>query len=132
MISLSILLSTFGQSFLRIWGAPDEKLQNPTYFIATYFDTKDSRRALWVDKIVRHLARYILLYDRFFETGNDRYPLLAKNVRATNKFLMDGDDHQYLGYSLDHSLKQFWTFWELEKLIRFRFHLVVTLSRITR
>jgi hypothetical protein len=119
MISLNILLSTFKQSPLRLWGAPDEKLQDPTYFIATYFDTKDNRRALWVDRIVRHLAGYILLYDRFFETGNVRYSLLAKNVlSAINKFLTVGGDNNYLTYSLDHSLKQFWTFWELEKLIR--------------
>ena len=31
----------------------DEKAQDPTYFVATYFDTKDIEQALWVYRIVR-------------------------------------------------------------------------------
>jgi hypothetical protein len=123
MISLNTLLSAFKQTPSTIWGVPDEKLhmEDPTYFIATYFDTKDINEALWVDRIVRLLGRYILLYDRFFEIDNDRYALLAKNVRASiNEFLMQGGNSNHLHYSLDYSLKQFWTFWEFEQLIKFR------------
>ena len=61
----------------------DEKAQDPTYFVATYFDTKDIEQALWVYRIVRLLARYILLYDGFYETGNNRYALLARKVRMS-------------------------------------------------
>jgi hypothetical protein len=121
MISLSILLSTFKQTPSTIWGIPDEKLQDPTYFIATYFDTKDSMQALWVYRIVKLLARYILLYDRFFEIDNDRYALLAKSVRTSiNEFLTYEGNNDHLHYSLDHSLKQFWIFWEFEQSIKFR------------
>ena len=121
MISLNTLLSTFKPTHSIIWGVPDEKLQDPTYFVATYFDTKDIKEALWVDRIVKLLAKYILLYDRFFENNNDSYALLAKNVRASiNEFLMFGGNTSHLHYSLDHSLKQFWMFWEFEQLIKFR------------
>ena len=121
MISLTNLLSTFKQTPSTIWGVPDEKLQDPTYFIATYFDTRDSIQALWVDRIVKLLARYILLYDRFFEIDNDRYALLAKSVRASiNEFLAYEGNNNHLHYSLDHSLKQFSTFWEFEQSIKFR------------
>jgi hypothetical protein len=78
MISLSILLSTYDLPLSTTFRAIDEKAQDPSYFIATYFDTKDIDQALWVYRMVRLLTRYILLSDRFFEIGNDRYALLAK------------------------------------------------------
>jgi hypothetical protein len=70
MISLNKLLSSIDShestSFLTV----DEKAQDPTYFIATYFDTKDIGQALWVYRLVRLLTRYILLSDKYFETDN--------------------------------------------------------------
>jgi hypothetical protein len=120
MISLNVLLSTYDQPLSATFRDIDEKAQDPTYFIATYFDTKDIDQALWVYRIVRLLARYILLSDRFFEIGDDGYNLLAKKARSSiNEFLLKGSDIQ-LQYSLDYSLKQFWIFWEFEQLIRCR------------
>lgn len=121
MISLNALLSTYDLPLSTTFRTIDEKAQDPSYFIATYFDTKDIDEALWVYRIVRLLARYILLSDRFFETDNDEYALLAKNMRTSiDEFLLNGSDKNHLNYSLEYSLKQFWAFWEFEQLIRCR------------
>ena len=121
MISLNKLLSIYDSPLSTALRTIDEKAQDPTYFIATYFDTKDIDQALWVYRIVRLLARYILLSDRFFETNNDQFALEAKMVRTSiDEFLLNGSDQNHLNYSLDYSLKQFWTFWEFEQLIRSR------------
>jgi hypothetical protein len=115
------LLSTYDPPLSTTLRTIDEKAQNPTYFIAAYFDTKETDQALWVYRIVRLLARYILISDRFFETNNDEFALEAKMVRTSiDEFLRNGGDQNHLSYSLDHSLKQFWTFWEFEQLIRSR------------
>ena len=78
MVSLSALLSSFDRNSDNSFPAIDENATDPTYFIAAYFDTKNIAEALWVYRIVRSLTRYILLSDRFYETGNDRYALLRK------------------------------------------------------
>ena len=119
MISLSILLSTNDPPLTTAIQTIDEKVQDPTYFIATYFDTKDLDQALWVYRIVRLLARYILLFDRYFEIGNNIDALLAKRVRRSiNECLLNRHDKHHLSYSLDYSLKQFWTFWKFEQFIK--------------
>ena len=119
MISLSILLSTNDPPLTTAIQTIDEKVQDPTYFIATYFDTKDLDQALWVYRIVRLLARYILLFDRYFEIGNNIDALLAKRVRRSiNECLLNRHDNHHLSYSLDYSLKQFWTFWKFEQFIK--------------
>src|SRR5215475_11826104 len=88
MVSLSELLSNFYRNLDNSFPAIDENAQDPTYFIAAYFDTKNIAEALWVYRIVKSLTRYILLSDRFYETGNDRYALQAKYVRkSVNKFI---------------------------------------------
>lgn len=47
--------------------------------------------------------------------------MLAKRTRISiNEFLLNGSDKNHLNYSLDYSLKQFWTFWKFEQLIRYR------------
>jgi hypothetical protein len=121
MISLSTLLSTYDLPLSTTFRAIDEKAQDPSYFIATYFDTKDIDQALWVYRMVRLLTRYILLSDRFFEIGNDRYALLAKMVRTSiNELLSNGSDKHHLNYSIDYSLKQFWPFWKYEQIIKSR------------
>jgi hypothetical protein len=121
MISLSILLSTYDLPLSTTFRAIDEKAQDPSYFIATYFDTKDIDQALWVYRMVRLLTRYILLSDRFFEIGNDRYALLAKMVRTSiNELLSNESDKHHLNYSIDYSLKQFWSFWKFEQIIKHR------------
>lgn len=121
MINLSILLNTYDQPISATIRAIDEKAQDPSYFVATYFDTKDLEQALWVYRIVRLLARYVLLSDRFFEIGDYRYALLAKGVRKSiNKFLLNGTARHHLNYSLDYSFNQFWTFWKFEQFIKRR------------
>jgi hypothetical protein len=123
MVSLSALLSSFDRNFNNPFPAIDENAQDPTYFIAAYFDTKNIAEALWVYRIVRSLTRYILLSDRFYETGNGRYALLAKQVhKSVNKLLLQFSkrDAQHLIYSIDYSLEQFSAFWKFEQIIRRR------------
>ena len=121
MVSLSTLLSSFDQSIDNSIRAIDENAQDPTYFIAAYFDTKNIAVGLWVYRIVRSLTRYVLLSDRFYETGNKRYALLAKRVlKSVNDFLKSERDAQHLIYSIDYSLGQFSAFWKFEQIIKRR------------
>ena len=121
MVSLSTLLSSFDQSIDNSIRAIDENAQDPTYFIAAYFDTKNIAVGLWVYRIVRSLTRYVLLSDRFYETGNNRYALLAKQVlKSVNHFLKSERDAQHLIYSIDYSLGQFSAFWKFEQIIKRR------------
>ena len=124
MVSLGALLSSFDRNLNNSFPAIDENAQDPTYFIAAYFDTKNIVEALWVYRIVRSLTRYILLSDRFYETGNDRYASLAKQVhKSVNKELLlqsSESNAQHLIYSIDYSLEQFAAFWKFERIIRRR------------
>lgn len=121
MISLSRLLMRYDFNTSTEFRTIDEKAQDPTYFVAAYFDTKDIQQALWVYRMVRLLARYILLYDRYFETGKNRYAILAGKVRKSiNKIFENEIDRHHLEYSIDLSLKQFWPFWKFEKIIKSR------------
>jgi hypothetical protein len=123
MVSLSELLSSFDRNLgNNSFPAIDENAQDPTYFIAAYFDTKNITEALWVYRIVRSLTRYILLSDRFYETGNDRYALLAKQVhKSVNELLQSSERNaQHLIYSIDYSLEQFSAFWKFEQIIKRR------------
>jgi len=121
MVSLSALLSSFDRNLGNSFPAIDENAQDPTYFIAAYFDTKNIADALWVYRIVRSLTRYILLSDRFYETENDRYALLAKQVhKSVNEFLRSECNAQHLIYSIDYSLEQFSAFWKFEQIVKRR------------
>jgi hypothetical protein len=121
MISLSKLLMKYDLNLSTTFKAVDEKAQDPTYYVATYFDTKDLEQALWVYRMIRLLARYVLLYDKFFETKNNRYHLLARKVRRSiNKIVANEIDKHHLKYSIDFSLKQFWPFWKFEQIIKSR------------
>ena len=122
MVSLSSLLINYDQNLDNSFPIVDENAQDPTYFIAAYFDTKNIADALSVYRIVRSLTRYILLSDRFYETGNDRYALLAKQVRkAVNELLQSSERNaQHLIYSIDYSLEQFSAFWKFEQIIKRR------------
>src|SRR5215204_5580234 len=121
MVSLSALLSSFDRNLDNSFPAIDENAQDPTYFIAAYFDTKNIAEALWVYRIIRSLTRYILLSDRFYETGNDRYALLAKQVhKSVNEFLQSECNTQHLIYSIDYLLGQFSEFWKFEQIIKRR------------
>ena len=121
MISLSRLLMRYDLHISTTFRTIDEKAQDPTYFVATYFDTKDIQQALWVYRMVRLLARYILVYDRYFETRKNRYATLARKVRKSiNKVLVNEIDSNHLKYSIDFSLKQFWPFWKFEQILKSR------------
>jgi len=121
MISLSRLLMRYDFNISTTFRTIDEKAQDPTYFVATYFDTKDIQQALWVYRMVRLLARYILVYDRYFETRKIRYAILAKKVRKSiNKIFENEIDSHHLKYSIDFSLKQFWPFWKFEQILKSR------------
>jgi len=121
MVPLSALLSGFDRNLDNSFPDVDENAQDPTYFIAAYFDTKNLAESIWLYRIVRSLTRYILLSDRFYETGKDRYALLAKQVRkSVNELLQTKYDSQHLIYSIDYSLRQFSAFWKFEHIIKRR------------
>jgi hypothetical protein len=121
MVPLSALLSSFDRNLDNSFPDVDENAQDPTYFIAAYFDTKNLAESIWLYRIVRSLTRYILLSDRFYETGKDRYALLAKQVRkSVNEILQSNGDVQHLIYSVEYSLKQFSAFWKFEHIIKRR------------
>ena len=121
MIFLSKLLMKYDLNISTTFKTVDEKAQDPTYYVAAYFDTKDMEQALWVYRMIRLLARYVLLYDKFFETKNNRYVLLARKVRRSiNKILANEIDKHHLKYSIDFSLKQFWPFWKFEQIVKSR------------
>ena len=121
MISISVLLIEYDPPLSDIIRTIDEKAQDPSYFIAAYFDTKDVTKALWIYRIVRLLVKYILLSDRFYEIGNDKYALLAERVRqSVNEYLRSESDTQHLSYSIPYSLEQFSTFWKFEQIVKSR------------
>ena len=121
MVPLSVLLSSLDQNSDSPYPGIDENAQDPTYFIAAYFDTKNIVEALQVYSIVKALTRYILLLDKFYETGNNRYSLLAKQVhKSVNEFLQSKSDTRHLIYSIDYSLAQFSAFWKFEQIIKRR------------
>ncbi|MFZ0327080.1 MAG: hypothetical protein WAL66_07235 [Nitrososphaeraceae archaeon] len=121
MISISVLLIEYDPPLSDIIRTIDEKAQDPSYFIAAYFDTKDIAKALWIYRVVRLLAKYILLSDRFYEIGNDSYALLAERVReSVNEYLRSESDTQHLSYSIPYSLEQFSTFWKFEQIVKSR------------
>jgi hypothetical protein len=125
MVSLSVLLNSYDRNFSNhSFPAIDENAQDPTYFIAAYFDTKNIAEALLVYRIVRSLTRYILLSDRFYETGNGRCALLAKQVhKSVNEELLlksSKGNAEHLIHSIDYSLEQFSAFWKFEQFIKRR------------
>src|SRR5215475_5451974 len=55
MIPIGALLSSLDQKLNDFFPEIDENTQDPTYFIATYFDTKNLTDALLVYKTIRSL-----------------------------------------------------------------------------
>jgi hypothetical protein len=122
MIYLSKLLLKYDLNISTSFKTIDQKAQDPTYFVAAYFDTRDMEEALWVHRMIRLLARYVLLYDKFFETKNNRYSLQARKVRQSiNKIIIASETNKHhLKYSIDFALKQFWPFWKFEQVVKSR------------
>jgi hypothetical protein len=121
MVPISELLNSFDRYLGNSFPDIDENTRDPTYFIAAYFDTKNISESIWVYRIVRALTRYVLLSDRFYETRNDKFTLLANQVlKSLNESLQSRDDVQHLIYSIDYSIKQFSAFWKFEHIIKRR------------
>lgn len=121
MVYLGALLDSFDHDSNNSFPTIDENTQDPTYFIAAYFDTNDLAVALSVYRIVRALTRYVILYDRYYESGNNKYALAAKRVlKSVSKRLRSQCDEKHLFYSIDYSLRQFSTFWKFEQIIKNR------------
>jgi hypothetical protein len=121
MISLSKLLMMYDLNFSTEYKDIDEKAQDPTYFAAAFFDTNDIDQALSVHGLVRLLTRYILLYDKFFESGERKYRLMARKVhKSINEQIANSDYKNMLEYTIDSSLKQFWVFWNFERIVKAR------------
>ncbi len=121
MVSLSKLLSSLHRKLDKPIPSIDKNAKDPAYFIAAYFDTTNIGDAILVYRIIRSLTRIILLSDRFYETGNEKYALLAKQVRKSlNEFLQSGSNVQHLIHSIDYWLTQFSAFWEFEQTIKHR------------
>jgi hypothetical protein len=121
MVSLSKLLSSLHRKLDKPIPSIDKNAKDPAYFIAAYFDTSNIGDAILVYRTIRSLTRIILLSDRFYETGNEKYALLAKQVRKSlNEFLQSGSNVQHLIYSIDYWLTQFSAFWEFEQTIKHR------------
>ena len=121
MMSLSTLLESFDRKLDRSFSVIDKNSQDPTYFIAAYFDTRNVSKAVLVYRIVRSLTRIILLSDKFYETGNKKYSLLAKQVQESlYEFLRSKPKLRNLIYSIEYWLEQFSAFWQFEKCIKDR------------
>jgi hypothetical protein len=121
MVSLSALLSSYDRKLGNSYPRIDENTQDPTYFLAAYFDTENIPDALLVYRIVRSLTRHVLLLDRFYETRNDRYAFQAEQARkSASKLLRSEDNLQHLVYSIDYSLRQFSEFWKYEQVMKRR------------
>ena len=115
MIRLGVTLSRFDRDSIR-YPAIDENARDPTYFLAGYLDTKNLDDALWVYRVVRALTKYVLLSDKFYETGIDRYGILANRLlQCTNKDLLSSHETLHLRRSIGYWLTQFAAFWDYEQ-----------------
>jgi hypothetical protein len=81
-----------------------------TYYCAAYADTRDVDAALAAYDRVKNLVRIIVLMDRYFEVGNQRYRRLGKALMT--RFRREADNN--LKNILRFNMKQFWPFWKFE------------------
>ena len=85
-----------------------------TYYFAAYSDTSDIETSLAVYKNVKNLVRVVLLMDRFYEVGNQRYRRLGEALLAR----LRKENDPYLKNTLTFSLRQFWPFWKFEQFTK--------------
>lgn len=91
--------------------AIDVKAQDySTYYYAAYSDTHDLDASLAAYDRVKNLVRIIVLMDRYFEVGNQRYRRIGQAL--ITRFKKESD--QSLGNILRFNMKQFWPFWKFE------------------
>jgi hypothetical protein len=122
---LSILLSKYDPPLSHTLQYIDQKGQDlSTYFIAGYSNTKDVHKGLWIYTMTRLLVRYILLSDKYYETGDKRYVCLARQAhkRIKDELNIDKKENKCLAYSVEYALKRFWSFWKFEQLIKHSMH----------
>ena len=81
-----------------------------TYFYAAYSDTLNLDLSLEAYTHVKNLVRIVVLMDRYYEVGNQRYRRLGQGLKARLK----KEDNSYLRSILRFNLKQFWPFWKFE------------------
>lgn len=100
-----------------LFQAIDQKGQDfATYFFAAYSDTGDVTVSFRIYKTIRALVRYIVLMDRYYEVGNQKYRRMADELLRAVK----ADSEGYLKYAIHFSFAQCWPFWDSEKLMKER------------
>lgn len=120
---LGKLLSRYDPPLSPILRSIDEKGQDlPAYFVAGYFNSKDVRKGLRVYTMTRLLVRYILVSDKYYETRDKKYGIMAREVhnRINYELCSSSTDRndKCLAYSIDYALEKFWSFWKFEQLIK--------------
>src|ERR1051326_376585 len=109
---ISGLLSKIDPPASPLLNSLDLKAQDlATYFFAAYSDSLDLGRSLSIYKTVKKLVRYILLSDRYFETGNEKLYHLARSTLVQVKDSLDAS----LKHSISYSIRQFTPFWQFER-----------------
>lgn len=92
--------------------AVDAKGQDySTYYFAGFAEFRDVESAINVYRSVKNLVRIIVLMDRYFEVGNERYRRLGKALIAK----LRTENQGYMKNVLEFNLKQFWPFWKFEQ-----------------
>ncbi len=113
-------LEEITQILSRMYSPPSRTLQAVdargqdygTYYFAAYSGTRDVDSSCDAYEHVKNLVRIVLLMDRFYEVGNQRYRRLGEAMMTRIK--KSGD----LKNSQIYLLKQFWPFWEFEQFTK--------------
>ena len=109
------LLSRINPPTSSIMQAVDVKGQDyATYYFAAFSGRLDLESSLAVYDKVKNLVRVVVLMDRYFEVGNQRYRRLGQALIARLK--RDGDES--LKSIIKFNMKQFWPFWKFEDYIK--------------
>jgi hypothetical protein len=94
----------------------DHNASDPTYFLATYYETENIDRSLGAYRLIKLLTRFIILSDKFHETSNEQYVVLARRIHDSIKHLLKSEmGMNYLADRLEYSLDQFSAFWKFEQ-----------------
>jgi hypothetical protein len=109
------LLSKYDPAYSPLLKVVDQKGGDiATYFIAAYSDSNDFDRSILVYQTVKTLVRYIVLMDRYYEVGNNKYEKIARGFLRSIKKMHDGP----LKYSLDFWLERSWPYWDFEQVVK--------------
>jgi hypothetical protein len=85
-----------------------------TYYYAAFSGGLDLDSSIAVYDKVKNLVRVIVLMDRYFEVGNQRYRRLGQALLARLK--REGDES--LKSIIRFNMKQFWPFWKYEDYVK--------------